>query len=65
MKQYTRKEVAKMFGVSEAAIQQQYAVNATTLAGMKARAINSNKKVNGYTAQQLTDLTAKYEALSK
>jgi hypothetical protein len=45
-------------------IRRQYAKNAIGLQKLHAKAVQSGKKVNGYTAEQLRVLVADYEHLS-
>lgn len=61
----TTQEIAKFFGVSEERIKQQYATNAKGLAKMRDKALAKGKKVNGYTAAELTQMTAEYQLKSK
>ena len=47
-----------------AVLRSQYAKNADGLAGMLERAIATGRKVNGYTADQLRDMVARYRRFS-
>lgn len=58
-------ELAKMFNTSEENIKKQYAANAAGLKRMYDKAINTGKKVNGFTAEELKEHFLLYEKLSK
>lgn len=53
------KQIAKMFGCTEDQARAQYARNAAQLAGMQHKARTSQRKVNGYTADELGKMAAK------
>lgn len=60
----TKKEIADFFGVSKERISEQYEKNAQGLEAMHKKALATGKKVNGYTAEQLEQMTLKYWALA-
>lgn len=60
----TPAEKCKLLGCSMEQLSNQYAGNAEALEGMYKKAIKTGKKVNGYTAEQLDQMTAKYYQLA-
>lgn len=50
---------------SEGTIKKQYAENVKVLTEMLNKATKTDKKVNGYTKQQLTEMVEKYKQLAK
>lgn len=57
-------QIASFFGCSLEQLNKQYADNAKVLSNMRDKAAKTNKKVNGYTLSQLTDMTEKYKKMS-
>jgi hypothetical protein len=57
--------VAERFGCAPAQARRQYARNAEQLRGMCERALETGRKVNGYTADELARMAAKMEDLSE
>jgi hypothetical protein len=53
----------RQFSVSQLAAQ--YAKNAAGLRTMHAKAVDTGKKVNNYTADQLSEMADRYEALAR
>jgi transposase len=56
-------QVAKIFGCTVEQAKAQYKANAEQLRKMQSKA--NGKKVNGYTAKQLSTMAQKIEALAK
>lgn len=52
----TPEEIAKVFGCTESQVVAQFAKNMTGLRSMYNTAMSSGGKVNGYTAEQLSQL---------
>lgn len=49
----TTHQIAKIFGCTEDQVRAQFLANANQLAKMRAKAVKTGKKVNGYTAAEL------------
>ena len=64
MQKLTIEQTAKMYGVSIEAIKAQYAANAQGLEKMYNKAVETGKKVNGYTADQLKEKVEEYKKLA-
>lgn len=60
----TQQQMAKFFGCTVDQLRAQYAANAAATAKMLAKAVQTGKKVNGYTAVQLEILLAKENKLA-
>ena len=60
MKKFTPQEAANLFGCSLETIKEQYLGNAQVLEVMYKKAVKTGKKVNGYTASQLKEMTDDY-----
>jgi hypothetical protein len=58
----TEEQIAKRFGCTVEQVRANHKANADALAKMTAKA--SGKKVNGYTAEQLSKMTAEARMLS-
>lgn len=54
-----------MFNITLEQLNEQYRKNSEVLAGMRDKAIKTGKKVGHYTADQLTEMTDKYQELSQ
>lgn len=54
-----------MFTIKTDSIRPHYAQNTKGLRQLWDKAVRSGKKVNGYTAIQLEEMTLRYEAMSK
>jgi hypothetical protein len=61
---FTVEQTAKAFNVSVEAIKAQYAANAESMERMYNKAIETGKKVNGYTAEQLKAKVEEFKALA-
>lgn len=61
----TKEETRNFFGCSMEQLNNQYAANAAILGKMKDKANKTGKKVNGFTATQLSAYEKKYINLSK
>lgn len=60
----TPSEICKFFGCTMDQLNSQYVKNAEGLEAMYKKAAKTKKKVNGYTAEQLDSMTAKYYQLA-
>lgn len=60
----TQQQMAKFFGCTIEQLRAQYAANAADTAKMLAKAVQTGKPVNGYTAAQLEILLAKENKLA-
>ena len=58
-------QTAKLFGCSLASLKEDYRNNAKVLSDMYDKALSSNKKVNGYTANQLREMRDRYAKLAE
>lgn len=61
----TSQQVCNFFKITPEQLKKQYEANAEGLAQMLAKARRTGKKVNGYTAIQLENMTAKYYMLAQ
>lgn len=60
----TKDQICKLFGCSIEQINNQFKANAEGLKRMEHKAISTGKKVNNFTAEQLTQYRKKYELLA-
>ena len=60
----SKKQICTFFGCTMDQLNQQYKRNADTLAKMRDKAVLTGKKVNKYTAAELTEATKRYQGLS-
>jgi hypothetical protein len=65
MQTMTIEHLAARYGVSVERIRQQYRDNADGLGKMAAKAENTGKKVNGYTAAQLREHEAEFRRIAE
>ncbi len=61
---FTIEQTAAMYGVSAEAIKAQYFANAQGMERMYNKAVETGKKVNGYTAKQLEAKVKEFKALA-
>ncbi len=61
---FTIEQTAAIYGVSIEAIKAQYLANAQGMERMYNKAIETGKKVNGYTAEQLKVKVEEFKALA-
>lgn len=61
---FTIEQTAKMYGVSVEAIKAQYLANAQGMERMYNKAIDTGKKVGGFTAEQLKAKVGEFKALA-
>lgn len=62
---YSKAIICQMFNITLEQLNEQYRKNSEVLAGMRDKAIKTGKKVGHYTADQLTEMTDKYQELSQ
>lgn len=62
---FTPTQAANLFNVPLDRIKEQYKANAEILAGMHKKAIATGKKVNGYTADQLSKMVVDFQNRAK
>lgn len=60
-----QQQTANFFGVSVENLKRQYAENAKVMETMYTKAVQTGKKVNGYTADQLKNMVADYKQRAK
>jgi hypothetical protein len=61
----TKDQTCKLFGCTTEQLNKQYAQNAIGLQRMLNKAIETKKKVNGYSENQLKNMVDEYNKLSK
>lgn len=61
---FTIEQTAKMYGVSVEAIKAQYAANAQGMERMYNKAVETGKKVGGFTADQLKAKVEEFKTLA-
>ncbi len=61
---FTKQQTCRMFGCTMEQLNNQYLRNAQVFEKMYEKAVATSKKVNGYTADQLDQLTGKYYQLA-